>query len=532
MAHDAIPRRSSTLADDAFTSVRPEPARGGPADRRWTDGAMPAGTVERRTTVRFAAAPPAAGGPSAARPPPARRGDPGRPRPRPGPDVPMPGQIMEPALPLTGVPPERPTSRAPTWSASRSRRAPTRCSPRCGCTTCRRPVGAVRRPARRPWPRRWPPASNGRPRRPGRRPRSGCSIDRPVPAATRPRRHRRPPPVERCAEERRLAEERCELATRARAQADVAADALRQAQRAYEAHEAAALEAASLSDARSIHAAKEAAQGGFRSAVRSAADPDALEAAARDWLTEINRINTEARDAAARATREHAAAAEIGATLDRLGLEADAARIGAENADAACVAARGRRGRLRRARHLGRRGVHAPAPAAGVAAAGAGRRRDARTCARGRRCAADLPAAPRRPGGDDDGRDRLAGDDADARRRWQLHLTGLVEAIIADAIEAAYLEFPEEHAFWGSFTRIQNRDISQALSSLGFRFDGLGGWIGRPDPVPARPVAGPRLRRSRPDARPPLAERGGDDGAVPRRRRSPPTSTSPAWPAT
>jgi hypothetical protein len=70
----------------------------------------------------------------------------------------------------------------------------------------------------------------------------------------------------------------------------------------------------------------------------------------------------------------------------------------------------------------------------------------------------------------------LAGDDGDARRRWQLQLTGLIEAIIADAIEAGYLEFPPEHAFWGSFTRAQNRDIAQALSSLGFRFDGLGGW--------------------------------------------------------
>ena len=71
----------------------------------------------------------------------------------------------------------------------------------------------------------------------------------------------------------------------------------------------------------------------------------------------------------------------------------------------------------------------------------------------------------------------LADDDPEARRRWQLQLTGLVEAIIADAIQAGYLEFPDGHAFWGSFTRAQNRDITQALSSLGYRFDGLGGWI-------------------------------------------------------
>jgi hypothetical protein len=51
-----------------------------------------------------------------------------------------------------------------------------------------------------------------------------------------------------------------------------------------------------------------------------------------------------------------------------------------------------------------------------------------------------------------------------------------VEAIVADAIEASALEFPGDHPFWGPFTRTQNRDIAHALASLGYRFDGLGGW--------------------------------------------------------
>ena len=71
----------------------------------------------------------------------------------------------------------------------------------------------------------------------------------------------------------------------------------------------------------------------------------------------------------------------------------------------------------------------------------------------------------------------LAGDDADARRRWQLQMTDLVEAIVADAIEASALEFPDGHPFWGGFTRTQDRDIVDALGSLGYRFDGLGGWV-------------------------------------------------------
>ncbi len=77
-----------------------------------------------------------------------------------------------------------------------------------------------------------------------------------------------PASTERCADERRIADERCELATRARARADAAADALRLAQRAYDTHEAAAVTAAWGADPRAIHDAKDSAQGGFRAAVR------------------------------------------------------------------------------------------------------------------------------------------------------------------------------------------------------------------------------------------------------------------------
>ncbi len=71
----------------------------------------------------------------------------------------------------------------------------------------------------------------------------------------------------------------------------------------------------------------------------------------------------------------------------------------------------------------------------------------------------------------------LAGDGSDERRRWQLLMASLVEAIVAESIEASALEFPDDDPFWSLFTRAQNRDISHALASLGYRFDGLGGWI-------------------------------------------------------
>lgn len=111
VAHDAIPRRSSTLADDGFTAPRPQPARGGPADRRVAAASVPAGFADRRTTVRYAttagavAVGPAAPGATTAPTP--TRGAPtmaGAIPIEPARDTPVPGRVMEPALPLTGIP--------------------------------------------------------------------------------------------------------------------------------------------------------------------------------------------------------------------------------------------------------------------------------------------------------------------------------------------------------------------------------------------------------------------------------------------
>jgi hypothetical protein len=71
----------------------------------------------------------------------------------------------------------------------------------------------------------------------------------------------------------------------------------------------------------------------------------------------------------------------------------------------------------------------------------------------------------------------LGGDNPDEQRRWKLALAGLLDAILADAIEQAYLRFPHEHPFWGPYTQQQSRDITRALASLGYRCDGLGGWV-------------------------------------------------------
>jgi hypothetical protein len=267
------------------------------------------------------------------------------------------------------------------------------------------------------------------------------------------------------------------LATRARARAAEAASTLRVAHRTYDSHEAAAADAAERDDPRAVPAAKEEAQRSFRSATRSAADPEAVEGAARDWLHEINRINAEAREAATTVARERAAASAIGATLERLSLEADAARIRADTAEAACTAAR-----VAVAECDERQAVDPGAfllpPVPAVPAA------DRLDMDETLAIAIEAGAAPRifrLLRGDRMAMTTLVGalaaDDPDQAAHWQHLLTELVDTLLADAIEASALEFPADHRFWGPFSLTEARDIVRALGSLGFRFDGRGGWV-------------------------------------------------------
>src|SRR5258705_3169700 len=99
VSHNAIPGRSSTLAEDAFIAVGPEPARGGPADRRLTGAPAASGAAERRTNLRYEWPSPPLHRPSMAGAIPIG--------PRPAGAALRPGRIMAPSLPLTGIPPER-----------------------------------------------------------------------------------------------------------------------------------------------------------------------------------------------------------------------------------------------------------------------------------------------------------------------------------------------------------------------------------------------------------------------------------------
>ena len=107
----------------------------------------------------------------------------------------------------------------------------------------------------------------------------------------------------------------------------------------------------------------------------------------------------------------------------------------------------------------------------------------------------------------------------DERRQLQLDLSGLVDAIVAGAIEQAFLDFPPSHRFWAGLTRVESREVAVGLAGLGYRFDGLGGFDGGRVPSARDLSPGRGLCRPGPAPHPPVAHRGGEPRAVPGRHR-------------
>lgn len=461
------PRRASTLSDDSFFATGPEPAPGGPADRRFDDLPLPTMTVDRRTNVRSS---PGVGvfGPTRA------------------PADPRPGTVGDPALRLTE--PGRPVGPTGAWvgipvsggddpilaslrvsavsSAMLMTDTMTNPDRTIDARPAATPIGVVTAIAvlDRPVARADDPATAAPPA--GASGSGGAS----APVADLDL-------TDACAGERRIAAERCGLAVRARAGATTAADTVRAAQRAYDDHMTSAEAAGALADPRAVRREKENAQARFRETYNTAQSADDSEVAARAWLTEINDINAAARAAAAAAKREKAAATAIGSNLERLALESDAARIAAETAEAACLAARQALAECDERSAAGVVQPPAQTPWTERPAPGGDEDEEALAIALS---AGGTPTVFRLVRGDRQALialvDKLGGEDPVARRKWQLALSNLVDAIVAVSIEAGALEFPADHPFWGAFTLVQDREIAQALASLGHRFDGLGGF--------------------------------------------------------
>ena len=288
-----------------------------------------------------------------------------------------------------------------------------------------------------------------------------------------------------CAGQRRAVEERCALADVAREQARRAADTLREAQRAYDTLRERVDRASDQADPRQVAAAKDRLHAAFRAASDQAGTADATEAAARAWLNEINALNSAVREAQRIMETGSAEQRTRLAALERLSGEADAARIAGENAQAGCRAAREDLAGCEEAdTEARRRAAVAPEPAERHPFAGVWPEDSPDLPDAPRPSPADLmaglPAIVRVLRGDREARDRLvatlAAGDPESARDWQLRVSRLVDAIMGRAIEDGYLDLPDDDPFWRLFSHRECRDIVSALSALGFRFDGMGGF--------------------------------------------------------
>jgi hypothetical protein len=317
-----------------------------------------------------------------------------------------------------------------------------------------------------------------------------------------------------CAAQRTAVDDACSLADRLGALAVASQERLRDARRNYDEHSWRREQAANAADPRAVRAAKDEAQAAFRRARLGAHERTDMEAAAREWLREIDRVNARTREAIRIVSGEDAVEAKLLGELNRLGVEADGARIAAESAGEACRNARITLASCEERERVAASATESVAPSvatlapasvaarATVPAAGpptaqpagattlAGESAPAPAAASGAEWEAGEPADAPSPAtepaiipllaGDRAVARRLAatlaGSDAEAERTWLRRLGALVEAVRGRAIDSAALVFPEDHPFWGPYTQLQCREIAAALAALGFRLDGDGGF--------------------------------------------------------
>lgn len=278
--------------------------------------------------------------------------------------------------------------------------------------------------------------------------------------------------VDACADERATASNACAQADTAREAARAMADRLRDAQRALADLQARVEEAGSLADPRRLAAEKERLHERFQVAHRAARSTDEAEEAARDWLTAVSAANGAARDANRRVQSGTDELRVQTAALARLDLEANAARISAERAEADCRAARESLAACEERQQAVTPPAEEPGEDGTAWPGGAEPGYDARPTVpadRGR-----MPVILRVLRGDPAAREQLvatlAGGDAGETAAWHVRIAKLVDAVTARAIEDGYIDVDEEHAFWRLFSGEEQREIVHALSALGFRY--------------------------------------------------------------
>jgi hypothetical protein len=239
---------------------------------------------------------------------------------------------------------------------------------------------------------------------------------------------------------------------------------------------------ARVRDRRELGAAKSSAHSAYHGALAVARDENDVHEAARVWLRDIDRLNRQVSQAHRRSEEVVKRASDLERSVPGVELAADAARIAAEAAQLACLEARRELAeceeRAQQAVQLAAAAAAAASPkgnapgsspslAPGIAPANASERGETAITLvlRGNRQALLSLAL------------RLADETGLEAGRLQLLLLELRESIAARALEEDALRFPPDHPFWSQFPAPIAREVAGSLSSMGYRFDGAGGWV-------------------------------------------------------
>jgi len=245
-------------------------------------------------------------------------------------------------------------------------------------------------------------------------------------------------------------------------------------------------------DRRQLSVSKDEARAAYNMRLIQAKGPTDVREAARAWLHEIDRLNRQVTLADQRADDVQRRANELENAMPGVELAADAARIAAESAQAACIDARRA---LAACEEEAQRRIRATSTAAEpfVPASTAASAAPPIAQAASRTTSSVSAIAPGgmqrrmvRPislvlRGDRQTLLTLALGMAEETGveagRLQLLLLELREQLAARALEVHVLRFPEGHPFWSQFPGGGARQVVQGLASMGYRFDGHSGWL-------------------------------------------------------
>ena len=290
------------------------------------------------------------------------------------------------------------------------------------------------------------------------------------------------PAADGCAEARAAVDARCTESHEATATHAALTERVRGLRRDLVAARHREDEAVAANDPAMRTAEKAAARDTYQLARATADSDDELRAATAAWATALDHVNRTAARLRREVAKAHVAVTTLEGVLHTIEREEQAARLHADQAEAACLDARVRLAACEEQ-------AQAPDPAAtatvfephaatgghavAISESGAGAPLVIESIVSGDRVALELAAT------------RIAEHTGASPATIQLQLQELLDAVVSAAAEDGYLVFDAGHHFWAGLSFEEARDVVNALARLGFVFEPTEGWHAGRAPAPS-----------------------------------------------